>query len=136
MSIAAATQLSDELVALFTHATRLAAHHRGGEAMLESILANDDPESFLRGAIARNEVWIAQTDQDLMGFALCRNGLIETVYVNKASRRQGIATQLVRAIMQATQQPLDAYALPGDRATKSFYESLGWKARLLTMRDA
>ena len=31
-------------------------------------------------------------------------------------------------------EPLDAFALPGDRATKSLFESLGWKARLLTMR--
>ena len=29
-----------------------------------------------------------------------------------------------------------AWALPGDRATKSLYESVGWKARLLTMRGA
>jgi hypothetical protein len=31
---------------------------------------------------------------------------------------------------------VDAYALPGDRAMKSLYESIGWKARLLTMRGA
>jgi hypothetical protein len=30
--------------------------------------------------------------------------------------------------------PLDAFALPGDRAMKSLYESIGWKARLITMR--
>jgi hypothetical protein len=136
MSIAAATQVSDELLALFSDATNAATHHRGGAAMLESVLSSDEPEAFLRNAIARNEVWIARTDQGIVGFALCRNSLIEAVYVGKASRRQGVATQLITAIIHATDQPLDAYALPGDRATKSFFESLGWKARLLTMRDA
>ncbi|MHB1208630.1 MAG: GNAT family N-acetyltransferase [Acidimicrobiales bacterium] len=136
MSIAVATQVGDELVAMFTHAANTASHHRGGAAMLESILAHEEPASFLRAAVARNEVWVAHVGNDLSGFVLCRNGLIETVYVNKGSRRQGIATRLVRAVIDAAPQSLDAYALPGDRATKSFYESLGWKARLLTMRDA
>lgn len=136
MSSTAATQVSDELVDLFTHAIDAASHHRGGKAMLASILADQEPESFLRLAIARNEVWISRAGESLSGFVLCRNGLIETVYVSKAFRRQGIATQLVKAVIEAHPQPLDASALPGDRATKSFYESLGWKARLLTMRDA
>ncbi|MHB1087972.1 MAG: GNAT family N-acetyltransferase [Acidimicrobiales bacterium] len=136
MSITVATQLNDELIDLFAQATSSASHHRGGTAMLESILADVEPESFLRVAISRNEVWISKMGESLAGFVLCRNGLIETVYVSKAFRRQGIATQLVKAVVKAVPQPLDANALPGDRATKSFYESLGWKARLLTMRDA
>lgn len=136
MNIAAATQVSEELLTLFSDAQNAASHHRGGAAMLDSVLSSDEPESFLRNAIARNEVWIAQSDRGLVGFALCRNSLIEAVYVDKSSRRQGIATQLVTALMHATDKTLDAYALPGDRATKSFFESLGWKARLLTMRDA
>lgn len=136
MTIAVATELSDQLLEMFTDATTAASHHRGGQAMLSAILDDEEPESFLRSAIARNQVWTAQVGDDLSGFVVCRDGLIETVYVKKEFRRRGVATDLVRAVIDASTEQLDAYALPGDRATKSFFESLGWKARLLTMRGA
>lgn len=136
MSVARATAATDELAALFHHATNAASNHRGGTALLHSLFDGVDPEGFLSGVIARNELWTARQGESLIGFALCRNGLVEAVYVQKSSRRQGVATSLLRAIMAAASEPVDAYALPGDRATKSFYESLGWKARLLTMRGA
>lgn len=136
MSVEPAVEVTDGLMVLFNHATNTALNHRGGPAMLHSILLDEEPEAFLQAVVARNELWTAQMGENLIGFALCRNGLIEAVYVQKSSRRQGVGTSLVRAIMTAVSEPVDAYALPGDRATKSFYESLGWKARLLTMRGA
>ncbi len=134
MSVELATEVTDALVELFNHAVTAATVHRGGQAMLQSILAGQEPRAFLEGVIARNELWTARTGENLTGFALCRNGLIEAVYVQKSSRRQGVGTSLVRAAESVLSEPVDAYALPGDRATKSLYESLGWKARLLTMR--
>jgi hypothetical protein len=41
---------------------------------------------------------------------------------------------MLNAMAQSANPPVDGLALPGDRATKSLYESFGWKARLLTMR--
>ncbi len=134
MSVELATEVTDALAELFTHALTIAANHRGGPAMLQSILADEEPRDFLEGVIARNELWTARAGENIIGFALCRNGLIEAVYVQKSSRRQGVGTSLVRAAQDVLPEPVDAYALPGDRATKSLYESLGWKARLLTMR--
>jgi len=134
MSVELATEVTDALTELFSRALSTASNHRGGPAMLHSILLDEEPRAFLEAVVARNELWTAQAGQSLVGFALCRNGLIEAVYVQKSSRRQGVGTSLVRAIQTALSEPVDAYALPGDRATKSFYESLGWKARLLMMR--
>ena len=42
--------------------------------------------------------------------------------------------QLLHELVVGENPPKDGYALPGDRGMKSLYESLGWKARLLTMR--
>ncbi len=61
---------------------------------------------------------------------------IEAIYVAHGFRRQKVATILVKTLLASDTPPVDAYALPGDRAMKSLYESLGWKARLLTMRGA
>jgi len=50
-------------------------------------------------------------------------------------RRRGIASAFIVALRASGVEVVDARALPGDRGTKSLFESLGWKARLLTMRD-
>lgn len=134
MTIDVVCDASEELSELVGRAASGLSTHRGGAAMLTSIVGGQELEGFLRGVIARNELWAAKVGEKFVGFALCRNGLVEAVYVDKSFRRQGLGTALVKAISSAVGGPIDAYALPGDRATKSLYESLGWKARLLTMR--
>jgi len=60
------------------------------------------------------------------------------LWVAEATRGQGRGRQLAQTALAwladqgATQ--FDALALPGDRATKQLFESLGFKARLLVMR--
>jgi GNAT superfamily N-acetyltransferase len=80
-------------------------------------------------------LWSARaTGPTLVGFVLCRNRVVETLYVDRHHRRRGIARNMLNELRAMATPPLDAFALPGDRATKSLYESIGWKARLLTMR--
>jgi GNAT superfamily N-acetyltransferase len=84
--------------------------------------------------VSSGGLFVAREHHTVVGFALRRDGVLEAVYVKKHSRRQGIARALINTVISSSSEPLDAYALPGDRATKSLYESFGWKARLLTMR--
>jgi hypothetical protein len=60
--------------------------------------------------------------------------VVEGVFVDHDQRRRGVATTLLKSLMAGEGPPKDGLALPGDRGMKSLYESLGWKARLLTMR--
>ena len=109
---------------------------RGGGALLAT-LTDGMPEKDLLGvAVASASLWTYEDGEGLKGFALCRASLVEAVYVAHEYRRQKIATSLVRALLDGSTPPIDAYALPGDRGMKSLYESIGWKARLLTMRGA
>jgi GNAT superfamily N-acetyltransferase len=101
---------------------------------MATILGERSSDELLTNAISLGGLFIARDHDGLVGFALCRYGVLEAVYVRKHSRRHGTARRLVNAAVDAASEPLDAYALPGDRATKSLYESFGWKARLLTMR--
>jgi GNAT superfamily N-acetyltransferase len=73
---------------------------------------------------------------ELRGFGLLRGHVVEAIYVDHDFRRHRFATKLMKTLLSSDDPPLDAYALPGDRAMKSLYESIGWKARLLTMRGA
>lgn len=134
MTVEVATEITEEIAEVFATARRAASTHRGGAEMLTTILGERDPEQLLRDAVSLGGLFVALEDGSVVGFALCRYGVLEAVYVRKRARRRGIARELVNAAVSASSEPLDAYALPGDRATKSLYESFGWKARLLTMR--
>lgn len=66
-----------------------------------------------------------------------RLGSIEELYVKPEARRQGVGHALVASLTQRCRAAgctsLDAKALPGSRAVKSFFESEGLTARLLVM---
>jgi GNAT superfamily N-acetyltransferase len=99
---------------------------RGGSALLEQLPVSIDDVIADVLQIRRND--------DLVGFCLVRHNTIEALYVIPAARRQGCARAALQgAILNGA---VDALALPGDRATKSLYESATWRARLLTMRQA
>ncbi len=124
-----ATSSTEELRALFDTALAALVHKRGGQALLVSL----GPEATsLDTYLGDESLWIAR-DGALVGFGVCRGPLIVGVYVTPTLRRHGVARALVNEMIRVS-APIDAYALPGDRATKSLYESCGWKARLLTMR--
>lgn len=64
-------------------------------------------------------------------------GVVDALYVDPLQRRLGIGRQLLgdlAAWFSANRcRGVDAGVLPGDRATKCFWEDAGFKARLLTM---
>lgn len=103
--------------------------------MMATLSESTPYEQLLAAVVASSSLWVYHDDQ-LKGFALCRGQLIEAIYVAHDFRRTKIATTMVRTLLESATPPVDAYALPGDRAMKSLYESIGWKARLLTMRGA
>ena len=98
---------------------------RGARAILDDLGA-------LEGLIERQSVWIG-LDGGPVSLAVIERGIVKILYVAPGHRRRGLGrATLAELIAQAS--PVDAWALPGDRASKSLYESVGWRARLLTMR--
>ncbi len=134
MRIDVARETSPFLRATLQQALQDLEHKRGGPLLAATLLGPETPDSFLETAIGGGEVLIAVEDDALVGMALVRGGVLEALYVEPAHRRRGIGRALVHRAVEVHEGTLDAYALPGDRATKSLYESVGWKTRLLTMR--
>jgi GNAT superfamily N-acetyltransferase len=135
VSVLLATAVTPELESLWDRAHHDVLVKRGGVAMMATLSDSTPFEQLLGAVVAASSLWLYHDDQ-LKGFALCRGQLIEAIYVAHDFRRQKIATTMVRVLLDSSTPPVDAYALPGDRAMKSLYESIGWKARLLTMRGA
>jgi len=128
---------TDEYSELVGPALHRVRRQRGGLALLDDLWGSDRDEDVAEGLardVSGGGVWLAWRGDELVALALVRERVLCALYVLGPHRRQGIATSLVRAMIDSPTGPRDGWALPGDRATKSLYESLGWKARLLTMR--
>jgi GNAT superfamily N-acetyltransferase len=113
---------------------------RGGVALLEQLWGSATSHSEVLTAVARcvaeGDVWVALEEEQVVGGALVHDRCVQVVWVQPDHRRRRVASAILLSLLNSDVAPVDAWALPGDRATKSLYESVGWKARLLTMRGA
>ena len=107
--------------------------HRGGEALLREV-APEGIAVYLASPSAVTETYFIEVETAVVGFVLVRDGVLLAMSLQPDYRRQGIGTRALTALAERGVDVIDAYALPGDRGTKSLFESIGWKARLLTMR--
>lgn len=123
-----------QLIALWDEAMSDSASMRGIEALQASAGEGIAPEDLLGSLVDQGRVWVATHEGQVKSFVVLQDRVIQALYVALSYRRHGIARLVLEALGAMGTPPLDAWALPGDRATKSLYESIGWKARLLTMR--
>jgi hypothetical protein len=118
------------------HARALGA--RGGVALLEQLWGSeirlDEVRGALEGSVREGHVWVALEGEQIVAGALVRQNCVQVIWVQPGHRRHRVASSMLQTLLNSDVAPVDAWALPGDRATKSLYESVGWKARLLTMR--
>ena len=134
MIVSPATQTTPALKTLWDAAVAEAEKKRGGDALLSTIRGEIALRDLLKRLIELGCVWSCHDGDTIVGIVICRNRVVETLYVDRHHRRQGVARAMLNELRALASPPVDAYALPGDRGTKSLYESIGWKARLLTMR--
>ncbi len=92
------------------------------------------------------ELWVGLYADAIVGYAVCGLevlrtgellGRVEDLYVMPDARSVGVGEALMDLIVAWCEQRrcvgIDAHALPGNRATKNFFETFGFKARLLTV---
>ncbi len=137
------TALADELVASV-------AAQRGGPLLVGSALGLPDPSfgAQLVPLLDRSDalVLVGALDDVVVGFAVAtyevdaqgtRWGRLGACFVEVEARAVGVGRLLLeRSLAWLAEEGcagVDGTALPGDRAAKSFFESAGFKARLLTM---
>jgi GNAT superfamily N-acetyltransferase len=139
----------ERLVEMYAEAVGELSPMRGGRVLLglnqreapvdESFSSQlEDPRQFVVVSVLGAD--------EVIGYASCRTlelpekervGSIQDLYVKPAARRGGagraMAELLVRWCSSQGCIGVDANALPGSRAVKSFFEGEGFTARLLVM---
>lgn len=104
-------------------------------ASLTDLLANPDARVFV-GTIDNSVVGFAVVEFDTLrdGSVLGRLG---EIYVHPDARSVGVGESLVGDVEAVCRERgctgIDALALPGQRATKNFFEGAGFTARSLLM---
>lgn len=91
-------------------------------------------------------LWVGEINAAAVGYCVvCLDtlrtgellGIISDLYVTADAREVAVGERLIEAALAWCAQRgcvgVDALALPGNRATKNFFESFGFKARLLTV---
>lgn len=93
----------------------------------------------------RRLVLVGLLDDVVVGFAVVKAesvgesllGVIDALFVDPDARGVGVGRTMLDSVTSWLTargcRAVDAGALPGERATKSFFESAGFKARLITM---
>jgi len=92
------------------------------------------------------EVWVGTLDSAILSYARAKVevlrtgeylGLVTDIYVTPEARSVGLGEALINVIIAWCSERkcvgIDSMALPGNRETKNFFETFGFKARLLTV---
>jgi len=121
---------------------------RGGSVFVVREARAEPVEESLRADVGRPGcILLAGTlDGSVVGYAcavveslrdLRRLGVIRALFVEPPARQSGVGEALIGALLGWAHQQgcagVDATALPGNRATKNFFEANGFTARLLVM---
>ena len=139
--------------ALATDAARLAelgrmaraelGTERGGSVLLARELARPGD---LTPAIDGHRTWVGTLDDVVLGYLVARVeaiadggrlGVIDEIYVEPEGRQVGLGEAMLDLALAWFGDEgcagVDAYALPGMRDTKNFFELFGFTARLLVV---
>jgi GNAT superfamily N-acetyltransferase len=121
---------------------------RGGSLWSRTAAYPDPLEATFRALLERDDacVLVGTIDDSIVGFGACnvavlrdgtRLGQIVELFVTPEARSvsvgEGLLNQLVDWCREQRCVGIDAFALPGHRAAKNFFETAGFTARALVM---
>jgi GNAT superfamily N-acetyltransferase len=124
---------------------------RGGALLLEHHGRPEPVEQALARILEDRDAaaWVGTVDDQIVGYATARTetlpsgtelGVVEELFVEPGARGVGVGEALMGALMawfvDRGCAGVDTVALPGDRLSKNFFESSGFKARLIVMHRA
>jgi GNAT superfamily N-acetyltransferase len=146
----AADEDLETVVELARRSRALVADERGGalwiawEATREPL--GDAFDAYLGDDAAA--LFVGLYDEAVVGFAACslveNDGgrhltVLDELFVDPEARSVGVGEALIDAVRawsaERGSRGIDASALPGDRASKNFFETMGFTARLLVMHQ-
>lgn len=121
---------------------------KGGDVWAARHARTEPVEEGLRAALADGgtRVLCGTIDGAVIGYAVVRVeclpgggrlGVMDEIYVEPEARAVGVGEAMANAVIEWCREAgcigIDSVALPGDRATKNFFETFGFTSRLLVV---
>jgi ribosomal protein S18 acetylase RimI-like enzyme len=141
----------DDLAAILALATELRAElvpMRGGSMWSRTAAYPEPLDPTFRALLERDDacLLVGTLDDVVVGFGVCtvavlrdgtRLGEITELFVTPEARAVSVGEGLLAALVEWCREQectaVDAFALPGHRAAKNFFETAGFTARALLM---
>jgi len=131
------------LVELARTARAEQAEHRGGPLLVARHCRSEPLDLAFAEALAdpTTGLWAGTIDRVPVGYALVSAdgdvAVVEELHVEPQARAVGVGEAMLDAIvawaLEVGCSGIDAFALPGARDTKNFFETFGLTARLLVL---
>ena len=138
----------DAVAALAVAAAEEKRAQKGGALWWRRERRQGDVAAGVRAALdaADQELAVGTLDGTVIGYAVARSerltdggllGVVDDIYVDPGARSVGVGEALMDHVLAWCRDQgcfgVDSLALPGDRATKNFFESFGLVARAIVV---
>jgi ribosomal protein S18 acetylase RimI-like enzyme len=89
---------------------------------------SEDMALFRENIWPRNDVWVADTGDDLLGFLAMQNTYIDRLYVSPKAQRHGVGSALLRHAKTLSPERLELHTHQKNLPACKFYEKHGFQA--------
>jgi GNAT superfamily N-acetyltransferase len=85
-----------------------------------------DSHFFLTTVVPNCDVWVAESEDKLVGFIALDDDLIDLLFVDVGNQGRGIGTALVEKAKNLSPDKLRAYTFQKNQAARKFFEKNGF----------
>ncbi len=90
------------------------------------VLHNPDEDlGFFTREVRSSDSWVVADGDQVVGFAIVRDGWLNHCYVDADARGQGVGASLLTAVRAAHPEPLQLWAFQRNQVARDFYARHG-----------
>ena len=94
----------------------------GTHDFLPTLHTPEEDKRFFAGVVADMEVWVAEDDGELLGFAALSEKVLEYIYVEPALHRRGIGSALMARAKERRPHGFRLWVFQRSEAARRFYD--------------
>ena len=117
----------EEVIAIW-HGARKETHTSLGIEAERGVTLANSRQVFREVIVPRCEIWVAEREEELLGFLAIRGSYIDRMYVRPETQREGVGTALLRKAQELSPSGLELHTHDSNHSARDFYEKHGFRA--------